>query len=84
VVFLALNAFAYVALSILLVFAAGVVVVYAFTLVKHAKSLAADAKNAGERLNEAARDIQAQVNAMAERQEQSTRRARPSRRRPRV
>ena len=80
----ALNGFAYTALALLLVFGAGVVVVYAFSLVKHAKSLAADAKRAGERLNEAARDIQAQVDAMAERREELTRRARPSRRRPRV
>ena len=83
-VFFALNGFAYMALALLLAFGAGVVIVYAFSLVRHAKSLAADAKRAGERLNEAARDIQAQVDAMAERSEDLTKRARPSRRRPRV
>jgi len=81
VILLALNGFAYMALALLLAFGAGVLVVYAFSLVKHAKTLAADAKRAGERLNEAARDIQAQVDAMAERREDLTRRARPHRRR---
>lgn len=80
-ILLALNGFAYMALALLLAFGAGVLVVYAFSLVKHAKTLAADAKRAGERLNEAARDIQAQVDAMAERREDLTRRARPHRRR---
>jgi hypothetical protein len=84
VVFLALNGFAYMALTLFLLFGVGVVVAYTFSLVRHAKSLAADAKKAGERLNEAARDIQAQVDAMADRREELERHARPGKRRPRV
>jgi hypothetical protein len=66
VAILALGTPAYVILSVLLLFALSVVVTYTFSLVRHAKSLAADAKQAGERLNEAARDVQTQAQAMSE------------------
>ena len=63
---LALGAPAYVILTVLLLFALAVVVTYTFSLVRHAKSLATDAKRASERLGEAARDIEVQVQAMSE------------------
>jgi hypothetical protein len=62
----ALGAPVSVLLSVLLVFALSVVVTYTFSLVRHAKSLAADAKRAGERLSEAAREVESQVQAMSE------------------
>jgi hypothetical protein len=66
VAILALGTPAFVILSVLLLFALSVVVTYTFSLVRHAKSLAADAKRAGERLSEAAGDVEQQVQAMAE------------------
>jgi hypothetical protein len=66
VAILALGAPAFVILSVLLLFALSVVVTYTFSLVRHAKSLAADAKRAGERLSEAASDVEMQVQAMSE------------------
>ena len=64
---LALGAPAYLALTIILLFALAVLVTYTFSLVRHAKSLAKDAKKAGERLDEASREVKDQVQAMAER-----------------
>jgi hypothetical protein len=66
VAILALGAPAFVILSVLLLFALSVVVTYTFSLVRHAKSLAKDAKRAGERLSEAASDVEMQVQAMSE------------------
>ena len=64
---LALGAPAYLALTIILLFALAVLVTYTFSLVRHAKSLAKDAKRAGERLDEASREVKDQVQAMSER-----------------
>lgn len=63
---LALGTPAYVILTVFLLFALCVLVTYTFSLVRHAKSLAADAKRAGERLSDAARDVETQVQAMSE------------------
>ena len=64
---LALGAPAYLALTIILLFALAVLVTYTFSLVRHAKSLAKDAKRAGERLDESSREMKTQMQAMAER-----------------
>ena len=66
---LALAGPAYLALTIILLFALAVLVTYTFSLDRHAKSLAKDAKKAGERLDEAAREVRTQVQAMSERTE---------------
>ena len=65
----ALGAPAYLALTIILLFALAVLVTYTFSLVRHAKSLAKDTKRAGERLDEAAGEVKSQVQAMSERTE---------------
>ncbi|MGZ4189948.1 MAG: hypothetical protein ACXVD2_07790 [Actinomycetota bacterium] len=65
--FLALGVPVYVVFAALLLFAAGMVVMRTFSLVRHAKSLAAQAKETSERLNEAAADIEAQVQQASER-----------------
>jgi hypothetical protein len=80
----ALGAPAFVILSVLLLFALSVVVTYTFSLVRHAKSLAADAKRAGERLSEAAREVESQVQAMSEKTGDLGQRSRLSGRRRRV
>jgi hypothetical protein len=80
----ALGAPALVILSVLLLFALCVVVTYTFSLVRHAKSLAADAKRAGERLSEAAHDVETQVQAMSEKTGGLWERRRGSGRGPRV
>jgi hypothetical protein len=67
VVPLALGVPAYLILTFFLLFALAVVVTYTFSLVRHAKSLASDAKKAAERLSEAAADVESQVQAIAER-----------------
>ena len=66
---LGLGAPAYLALTIILLFSLAVLVTYTFSLVRHAKSLAKDAKKAGERLDEASREVKNQVQAMSERTE---------------
>ena len=81
---LALGVPAYLILTFFLLFAMAVVVTYTFSLVRHAKSLATDAKKAAERLNEAARDVESQVQAMSEHADGLGGRAKPSRRRGRV
>ena len=81
---LALGGPAYLALTIILLFALAVLVTYTFSLVRHAKSLVTDAKKAGERLNEVARDIETQVQGISERTESLGRDRRPSGRRRRV
>ncbi len=63
---LAMGAPAYLILTFFLLFALAVVVTYTFSLVRHAKSLAKDAKAAAERLNDEARALEAQVQAIAE------------------
>ncbi len=80
----ALGVPGYVILTVLLLFALAVVVTYTFSLVRHAKSLANDAKKAAERLNEAAREVESQVQAMADHTDALGERRRPSRRRGRV
>ena len=81
---LALGTPAYVILTVFLLFALSVLVTYTFSLVRHAKSLATDAKRAGERLSEAARDVESQVQAMSERTGTLGGDRRPSGRRRRV
>jgi hypothetical protein len=80
---LALGAPILIVLAALLLFAASVVVVYTFSLVRHAKTLVADTKRAAERLSEAAQEVEAEVKAMEEASAdlQSTRGARGSTRR---
>jgi hypothetical protein len=64
---LALGAPLYIAFTAILLFAAAVVVMYTFSLVRHAKTLAKDAARAGERLNDAAEAIEAQMKAISDR-----------------
>ena len=80
----ALGTPAYLILTFFLLFALAVVVTYTFSLVRHAKSLAKDAKAAAERLNDAARTVEAQVQAISEHAEGLGARAKPGRRRGRV
>jgi hypothetical protein len=56
-----------IAFSAILLFAAAVVVMYTFKLVGHAKSLAADAKAAGERVQRIADELQDQVKLASDR-----------------
>jgi hypothetical protein len=84
VAILALGTPAFLVLTFFLLFALCVVVTYTFSLVRHAKSLAADAKRAGERLSEAARDVETQVQAMSEKTGSIGERRRGSGRGPRV
>ena len=81
---LALGVPAYLILMFFLLFAMAVVVTYTFSLVRHAKSLATDAKKAAERLNDAARDVESRVQAMSERTNGLGGRRPPSGRRGRV
>ncbi|TMK53103.1 MAG: hypothetical protein E6G59_06530 [Actinobacteria bacterium] len=81
---LALGVPAYLILTFFLLFAMAVVVTYTFSLVRHAKTLAADAKKAAERLNDAARDVESQVHAMSKRTDALGGRRPPSGRRGRV
>lgn len=81
---LALGAPAYLALTIILLFSLAVLVTYTFSLVRHAKSLAKDAKRAGERLDEASREVKTQVQTMSEHTDELGGRTRPSGRRGRV
>jgi hypothetical protein len=82
--FFALGTPAYLILTFFLLFALAVVVTYTFSLVRHAKGLAKDAKAAAERLNDAARAVEAQVQAIAEHADDLGARAKSSRRRGRV
>jgi hypothetical protein len=82
--FFALGTPAYLILTFFLLFALCVVVTYTFSLVRHAKGLAKDAKAAADRLNDAARAVEAQVQAIAEHADGLGARAKPSRRRGRV
>jgi hypothetical protein len=63
---LGLGTPAYLILTFFLLFALAVVVTYTFSLVRHAKELAKDAKAAAERLNDAARAVESQVQAISQ------------------
>lgn len=81
---LALSTPLYLILTFFLLFALAVVVTYTFSLVRHAKELAKDAKAAAERLNDAAAAVESQVQAIAEHAGGLGERTRPSKRRGRV